>query len=99
MPKPSDNSQLDRRSLTALLRKNAALFWWVPSDKIEALSLESLVEAVLNYGTVESVQDLFEAFGIERIASIFRRQIRAERKKYLPQTENYFTLYFNKYAP
>lgn len=92
----SENSEL---LVKQLLKKNAKLFWWVPEDKVENLPLESLVEAVLNYGTIEQVRELFDKIGLKKVASIFREQVMRPRKVYSAQVENYFTLYFNKYAP
>lgn len=90
---------MDKKSLQELLRESANLFWWVPDDKIESLPLESLVEVVLNYGTMQQVRDLFHSMGKDTIAAIFREQIKRPRKVYLPQVEHYFTLYFDKYVP
>lgn len=88
-----------KKSLQELLRESASLFWWVPHNKIESLPLESLVEALLNYGSMQQVRDLFNSMGKDTIAAIFREQIKRPRKVYLPQVEHYFTLYFDKYAP
>lgn len=71
----------------------------MPQDKILKLPLESLVEAILNHGSMESVRSLFEAFGIQTIAAIFRQQLQNKRPVYLPQVQNYFSLYFDKHAP
>ncbi len=86
-------------TLKNLLKKNAGLFWWVPAEKIEDLPVESLVEAILNYGTMEQLRELFSEIGVEKVADIFREQVKRTRKVYLPQVENYFRLYFDKYVP
>ena len=90
---------MKKKSLQELLRESASLFWWVPDNKIESLPLESLVEAVLNYGSMQQVRDLFHCMGKDTVSAIFREQIKRPRKVYLPQVEHYFTLYFDKYVP
>ena len=81
-----------------LIKQNSFLFWWVPEDKKQSLSLDSVVEAILNYGNSGSVKQLFDAYGIQKVSEIFYRQISGQRTNYLPQTIHYFTLYFQKYA-
>ena len=39
---------MDKNKQT-LINENSHLFWWVPEDKKKNLSLDSLVEAILNY--------------------------------------------------
>lgn len=92
------DDEMQEDTLKYLLKKNAVLFWWVPAEKIEELPLESLVEAVLNYGNIEQLRELFSKVGEEKVAAIFREQIKRTRKVYLPMVENYFRLYFDKYV-
>lgn len=93
------DDEISKDTLKYLLKKNAILFWSVSPEKIEDLPLESLVEAVLNYGNMEQLRELFSEVGEERVAAIFREQIKRARKVYLPMVENYFRLYFDKYVP
>ena len=74
------------------------LVWYVKDHR--ALSEESIVEAVLNYGNWNDVQEMIRIMGIESVARIFRKQmvIRRQRGNYYPDVANYFNLYFNKYA-
>lgn len=76
--------------------KRKGLVWYVKDHR--ALSEESIVEAVLNYGNWRDVQEIIQILGIKKIASIFRAQVARPRKNYRPEVINYFTLYFNKYA-
>jgi hypothetical protein len=88
----------ERTSLQQLIEQNSSLFWWVPKGKKQNLTLDSVVEAVLNFGTSTSIKQLFHEFWLSRIASIFYKQISKERNNYLPQTIHYFSMYFKKYV-
>ncbi|KKW37278.1 MAG: hypothetical protein UY86_C0012G0005 [Candidatus Adlerbacteria bacterium GW2011_GWB1_54_7] len=72
--------------------------WWVKD--LRALDAESVVEATLNQGNWNDVQELIKIIGIERAAQIFRKQMATGRQRgnYYPETAHYFTLYFDKYA-
>ena len=72
-------------------------FIWYVKD-YRALSEESIVEATLNYGNWDDVQKIIGIMGMERVATIFRKQINRPRKNYRPEVSHYFSLYFNKYA-
>jgi len=84
--------------LYQLVCDSRSLFWGVPEDKLAELNEEAVVEAVLNYGRVESVKRLFEVMGIHKVAEIFYQQTSQPRHNYLPQTSNYFNLYFQRHA-
>jgi len=80
--------------------KIRSLFWSVSDSKLDLISDELFVETVLNYGRLEDVQTLFGLLGLEKVSTIFRKgAIQRERTNYLPQVKNYYTLYFDKYAP
>jgi len=81
-----------------LISENAHLFWWVPAEKKQNLSLDSLVEAILNYGDSKSVKKLFDTVGLKKVSEIFFEQTNRQRINYFPQTKHYFNLYFNKYV-
>ncbi len=84
---------MKEKRLKELIEKNKPLFWWIKEpDKI---SEELVVETILNYGTRESVKELFEILGTEKVAEIFFSQIKRKRKNYHPRTVNFFTLYFS----
>lgn len=77
------------------------LFWWVPEDKKDELSLEAVVEAVLSYGNENTVARLIDRVGIDRVAGIFYRQTSGSRRRvnYHPRTVNFFREYFRRNAP
>ncbi len=80
-----------------LARKH--LIWYVKDYR--ALNEEAIVEATLNYGNWDDVQEIIRILGIERVAAIFRKQMVTGRQRghYSPDVAHYFNLYFNKYAP
>jgi hypothetical protein len=85
-------------NIKKLIIENSHFFWWVPEDKKKNLSIDSLIEAVLNYGNENSVKKLFDVIGIKQVAAIFYKQINSIRCNYYPQTKNFFNLYFQRHA-
>lgn len=81
------------------IKKRKYLIWWVADyDKLNA---EAIVEATLNYGSWEDVQELFAIMGIKEVVKIFRRKSRPSkigRQSYRPEIKNYFKLFFNKHS-
>jgi len=78
------------------------LFWYSPAPKSETVSDELLVETVLNYGNMDDLKGLLAVMGINEVAKIFFDSIdKSERRKgnYHELILNYFTLFFNRYAP
>jgi hypothetical protein len=87
--------------LKALIRKNAALFWYLDDSKKEDLPLEIIVEFFLNYADEEDVKELFRLVGIKKVAEVFHRitSISERRSNNIAAiNRNYFSLYFKKYA-
>jgi hypothetical protein len=84
--------------LQAFIQEHGYLWWWVPEEEKKQLSLNSVVEAVLNYGTEKSVKRLFELTGIERVSEIFFHQISGRRSNYHKLAVHFFKLYFQRHA-
>lgn len=80
-----------------IIKKKPYLIWYTKS--YDSLSDEVVVEAVLNYGDWDDVQELIKILGIKKTAKIFRKQVDNWRSNYRPYDVYYFTLYFNKYDP
>lgn len=87
--------------LKAFIRKNAHLFWYIKDETKENLPLPVVAEFFLNYADKEDVKKLFEVAGIDNVADVFFRQVEdwGDCSNYLPMIQNYFTLYFKRYAP
>lgn len=80
------------------IRENASLFWDIKEDKKEDISMEVLVETVLNYGDLQTVKRLFELVGLQKVAEIFHTVSERRKNNYLPLVRNFFTLYFVRHA-
>jgi hypothetical protein len=74
------------------------LFWYTPENKKENISLELLVETVLNYGDIRAIKKLFTILGIKETANIFFKAEGRKKMNYFPEIHNYFTLYFKRHA-
>ncbi len=84
--------------IKAFIRENSSLFWWIKPEEKENISMNFLVESILNYGNETTVRRLFELVGIRNVADIFYRQTSRQRVNYHPRTVHYFTLYFQRHA-
>jgi hypothetical protein len=82
----------------AFIRKHSSLFWYIPEDKKEEISLDVLVEFILNYGSLDDIKTLLKILGTEETARIFFRAEGRRKLNYYPEIYNYFSLYFNKYS-
>lgn len=85
--------------LKEFIQNRKHLVWYVPDPK--ELNKEAVVEATLNYGDWDDVQILFRILGVAEVARIFREHISdtRSRQRYDDKIQNYFKLYFDKYAP
>ncbi len=86
--------------LKALIRKNAHLFWYTKDSEKENLPLPVVLEFFINYADKEDIKALFAIVGIKNAAAVFFEQINnwGNRSNYFPEFQNYFTLYFTRYA-
>ncbi len=66
---------------------------------VQQVGDESVVETVLNYGTEAETKGLFDLYGRDYVAKIFREKVSVQRTNYLQLTKNFFTLYFERHAP
>ena len=83
-------------TIQQFIKKRKYLVWYV-KDPMK-LNNEAIVEAVLNYGDWDDVQEMIEILGIKKTAKIFMKKSNEKRCNYLPDIKNYFNLYFKKYA-
>ncbi len=87
--------------IKTFIRENSQLFWYTPEEKKEDISLEFLVETILNYGDMKAVKKMFALMGIKKIAKIYYDTINmSSRRKnnFHELTANYFDLLFKRYA-
>ena len=96
MPK---NNSTNSKELKQFIKQHSPLWWWVPEETKENLSLSSVVEALLNYGSIEDIKKLFGIVGIKKVAEIFYEATNnRQRTNYSPEIENFFKLYFKRHA-
>jgi ABC-type nitrate/sulfonate/bicarbonate transport system ATPase subunit len=88
----------DNPEIKDFIQQNGSLFWWVKPEERVNISINSMIEAVLNYGDEKSIKKLFDLVGIKIVAAIFNRQISGKRSNYRKRTQNYFKLYFKRHA-
>jgi len=80
-----------------IIKRNPYLAWDVAD--INNLSINSILERVLNYADWNEVMELFNIIGIKEASNIFYNRIKeTNRSNYLPKIEHYFDLFFKKYA-
>jgi len=84
--------------LKQFIRKNSNLFWYIPDEKKEDISLNLLVETILNYGDEKSIKKLFDLLGIHKVAEIFYMQTSRKRVNYHKRVVHFFNLYFKRHA-
>lgn len=82
--------------LATFMKKRKYLVWYVKD--VTKLNPEAIVEAVLNYGNWDDVQQLIKILSMRKVARIFKKQIERKRLNYDPMTTNYFALYFQKHT-
>jgi hypothetical protein len=85
--------------LKKYINDHQELFWYSPAPKSETVSDELLVETILNYGSMEDIQSLFSIAGIKWAATVFRGMTGRKKLNIFPELYNYFSLYFDRYAP
>ena len=84
--------------IKAFIRENRTLFWYTPEDKKENISLEFLVETILNYGTLNEIRTLIRIMGVQKISQIFFSAKGRKKLNYYPEIYNFFSLVFSRYA-
>ena len=78
------------------IKKRPYLIWY--TRNFDNLSVDSIVEAVLNYGSWDDFKKMIKILGLKKTASIFKKKSKQKRCNYRPEIKNYFQLYFQKHA-
>ncbi len=79
-----------------LIRQNPTLLWY--SKSYDDLPIESVAEAVFNYGSWQEFLKLKEILGLQNLAKTFTKLDSRPRNNLLPIYRNYFRHYFEHYA-
>ncbi len=93
------NSKDYREEIGDFIMQRKELVWYVKNPR--KLDDDAIVEAVLNYGDWNDVQEMIRIMGTENVATSFYRSSKPDKFKrtnYHPKTKNYFNFYFKKYA-
>jgi hypothetical protein len=80
--------------IKAFIREHSSLFWYTPEDKKEDISLEFLVETILNYGDLNEIRKLITIIGFHETAQIFFGVEERKKLNYYPEIYNFFSLIF-----
>ncbi|HRO76736.1 MAG TPA: hypothetical protein PLP27_11380 [Crocinitomicaceae bacterium] len=86
------------KEIKTFIRKNRELFWHISDSKVEDISLDVLVEYIINYGDYDSVKELFNLLGTDTVATIFRKNTQSSRNNYNKLNRHFFEIYFNRHA-
>lgn len=81
------------KDIRVLITQKPNLIWY--TQNYENLSQQSIVEAILNYGDWNDVQEMIKILGMKQTASLFRDGIKKKRSNYHERTKTYFSRYFN----
>ena len=84
------------KDLLNLLKDKPYLTWYI-KDK-EALSEDSILEHIYNYGNWDDYMTAENALGIKSVRSIYERLKSKHRVNIRVKTINYFDNYYQKYA-
>lgn len=87
-----------KKEVLAFIKDHSSLFWYIPDEKKENISINLLLETILNYGDQKSIKNLFELIGIDKASEIFNMQVSNRRNNYFAPVKNFFQLYFNRHA-
>ncbi len=88
----------NNRKLKEFIKEHSNLFWYTPKDKKENISLELLMETILNYGSLSDCLRLFELIGNDTALKILQKAEGRKKMNYYPEIYNFFKIYLTKNA-
>ncbi len=80
------------------IHEHRNLFWYTPEEKKEEISQEFLVETILNYGDLQTIKQLINILGFDRLRKIFYGLEGRKELNYYPDIYNFFSILVNKNA-
>ena len=80
------------------IKDHSNLFWYTPEEKKEQISIELLLETILNYGTLRDSLLLLSLIGNNKALEILNKAVGRKKMNYYPEIYNYFMLYLNRHA-
>jgi len=91
--KPAHNHEIKN-----FIKDHSNLFWYTPEEKKEQISIELLLETILNYGSLRDSLLLINLIGNNNALEILNKAVGRKKMNYYPEIYNFFTLYLNKNA-
>ncbi len=89
---------MNNQTIRTFIRRHEDLFWSSPTKSKEEISMDLLVETILNFGTLDDVRELICLLGREEVARTFSHATERKALNYFPEIHNLFTLYFSRNA-
>lgn len=86
------------QEIKEFIKEHSHLFWYTPEEKKEQISLELLLETILNYGSLKDSLQLIKMIGTEKTLRILQRTEGRKKMNYYPEIYNFFTLYLSRNA-
>lgn len=86
------------QELRKFINLHSNLFWYTPEHKKEEISVDLLLETILNYGTLKDSLQLIKMIGTENALKILQRAKGRKKMNYYPEIYNFFTLYLRRNA-
>jgi len=80
------------------IRDHSNLFWYIPEENKEEISLELLVETIFNYGDIKAVKQLINIIGPDLLTEIFSGLEGRKKLNYYPEIYHFFSILVNKNA-
>jgi len=86
----------DRRQ--DFIERHKGFFWSTPGESRHSIGDELLVEATLNYGTLDDYRELKDILTPQYLAKVFFSATGRKANNYFPEIRNFFSLALAKYA-
>lgn len=86
----------DRRQ--DFIDRHKGFFWSTPEAKLRSIGDDLLVEATLNFGTLEDYRELKDILTPQHLAKVFFSATGRKAGNYFPEIRHFFSLALKKYA-
>ena len=89
---------LKEQQLKRFIKKHKHLFWYTPEKNKLEISDELLLENVLNYTELSTIQEYLNIVGINKAKTIFKKFKGRKKGNLYPEIYNFFSAYFDRFA-
>ena len=86
------------KEIESFIKEHRELFWYTPEEKKKEISLELLLETILNYGKLEDSLQLIKLIGKDKALHILQQANGRKKMNYYPEIYNFFKLYLSRNA-